>query len=126
MIEYPDDDDALDICERLGLTIRDAGALASSLDRPAQVVWGREAYIGLDLKAAALLDSISRNHPLHDGNKRLAYLLVALFYVLNGRRLVVDPDDGDAFMRAVAGDEHLELDEIAEWLGAHFDGPASS
>lgn len=126
MIEYPDYDDALDICQRLGLVIRDAGALASSLDRPAQMVWGSEAYVGLDLKAAALLDSISRNHPLHDGNKRLAYLLVALFYVLNGRRLVVDPDEGDVFMRTVAGDEHLELDEIAAWLNAHTSDSASS
>ncbi len=123
MIEYPDYDDALDICARLGLLIRDAGALASSLERPAQVVWGTEAYVGLDMKAAALLDSISRNHPLHDGNKRLAFLLVALLYSLNGQQLAIDPYEGDVFVRTVAGDEHLELDVIADWLNAHSESP---
>ena len=108
--------DALDICERLRLHIRDAGALASALDRPAQVVLGNAAYVGIPVKGAALLDAINRSHPLLDGNERLSVLLVALLYRLDGFDLVIDPAEGDAFMREVAGDVHPEMDKIAAWL----------
>lgn len=115
-VEYPELADAQDICDQLGLHIRDAGALASAVARPAVVVWGEEAYPSIHLKAAALLDGINRSHPLLDGNKRLSILLVMLLYQLNGWRLQVDPAEGDRFIRDVAGDRRLELDEIAAWL----------
>jgi death-on-curing protein len=116
---YPDLADAQDICQRLGLRIRDAGALASALERPSQVVWGEEAYDGLHAKGAALLDAINRSHPLHDGNKRLSIVLTMLLYAVNGYLLVIDPDEGDTYIRDIAGDEHLQLDDIAKWLEAH-------
>lgn len=124
---YPTLDTAKRICDRFGLYIRDAGALASALARPSQVVWGAEAYAGIHLKAAALLDSINRSHSLHDGNKRLSWVLVASFYEVNGYSLVVEPEQGDEFIRIVGGDEHLALDAVASWLAVHAvehaDGP---
>jgi len=109
-------EDALYVCEKLGLYIRDAGALDSALVRPASVVWGTEAYEGLHLKGAALLDAINRSPPLVDGNKRLSWTMVDLFYDLNGFRLAVDPDQGDVFIRSVGGDDHLPLEDVAHWL----------
>ncbi|MFC4613339.1 type II toxin-antitoxin system death-on-curing family toxin [Cellulomonas algicola] len=116
---YPDMEDALYVCERAGLYIRDEGALASALARPGSVVWGSEAYVGIHLKGAALLDAVNRSHPLLDGNKRLSWTLVDAFCDMNGYRLTVDPDEGDAFVRSVGGDEHLALEDIAAWLEAH-------
>lgn len=116
---YPDMEDALYVCERAGLYIRDEGALASALARPGSVVWGTEAYEGIHLKGAALLDAVNRSHPLLDGNKRLSWTLVDAFYDMNGYRLTVDPDEGDRFVRSVGGDDHLTLEEIAGWLEAH-------
>jgi death on curing protein len=113
---YPELADALDICERLSLHIRDAGALASAIERPAQVVFGKEAYVGIHAKGAALLDAISRSHPLIDGNKRLSVVLVMLLYRINGLALVIDADEGDEFIREVAGDVHPEMVKIAAWL----------
>ncbi|VTR78240.1 type II toxin-antitoxin system death-on-curing family toxin [Cellulomonas hominis] len=113
---YPELADALDICERLHLHIRDVGALASAIDRPAQVVFGTEAYVGIHSKGAALLDAINRSHPLLDGNKRLSVLLVMLLYRVNGFDLVIDPVEGDDFIRVVAGDVHPEMDRIVDWL----------
>lgn len=115
-VDYPELADALDVCDRLGLHIRDVGALASAIERPAQVVWGTEAYLGIHAKGAALLDAINRSHPLLDGNKRLSILLVMLLYRLNGLDLRVDPVEGDAFIREVAGDVHPPMDRIASWL----------
>ncbi|BDO41106.1 Fic family protein [Cellulomonas sp. NTE-D12] len=115
-VEYPELADAQDICDQLGLHIRDAGALASAVARPAVVVWGEEAYPSIHLKAAALLDGINCSHPLLDGNKRLSILLVMLLYQLNGLNLHVDPAEGDCFIRDVAGGRRLELDKTAAWL----------
>ena len=56
-------------------------------------MYGQEAYPGLDHKAAALLDSVVGNHPLVDGNKRLGWLGVVVFYGLNDVDLDA-PDDG--------------------------------
>lgn len=110
---------ALDFCELLGLYIRDEGALASALARPAAVVWGVEAYEGLHAKAAALLDALNRSHPLLDGNKRLSWTMTDVLYRLNGHRLVAEPRDVDRSVRSVGGDDHLTLEEIAAWLEAH-------
>ncbi|MCR6690111.1 Fic family protein [Cellulomonas sp.] len=110
---------AVALCERHGWLVRDIGSLASALSRPGQVVWGTEAYTGLHAKAAALLDALNRSHPLLDGNKRLAWTLVAATYRVNGFKLVAAPHDIDRFMREVGGDEHLGLDEIQRWLSEH-------
>jgi death-on-curing protein len=82
--QYLDLDDALHVVARLGFSVRDAGLLASALARPATTVFGVDAYPSVDEKAAALLDSVSRNHALLDGNKRTAWVLTALFLWLNG------------------------------------------
>ena len=116
--EYPTMEDALHFCEVLGLYIRDAGALDSALARPAAVVWGDEAYEGIHMKGAALLDGINRSRPLLDGNRRLSWTMVDAFYSLNDLRLTVEPDQGDEFVRAVGG-ENIDLEKIATWLEAH-------
>jgi len=61
--------------------IRDAGLLASAVGRPAQVVFGDDAYPTLPDKAAALMESICRNHAFVEGNKRTA--VVAAIHMLN-------------------------------------------
>ncbi|MDC7121699.1 Fic family protein [Cellulomonas fimi] len=116
---HVDMEDGLDFCELLGLYIRDEGALASALARPAAVVWGVEAYTGPHAKAAALLDALNRSRPLLDGNKRLSWTMTDVLYRLHGHRLVAEPHDVDAFVRSVGGDDHVTLEEIAAWLEAH-------
>jgi death-on-curing protein len=88
-------EDALQVLDRYGFHARDAGLLASALARPATVVGGVDAYPELELKAAALLESVLRNHPLIDGNKRTGWTLMVLFLWINGRRVALDA--GTAF-----------------------------
>ncbi|KAF0847936.1 type II toxin-antitoxin system death-on-curing family toxin [Nocardia caishijiensis] len=64
--------------------IRDVGLLASAAARPATTVFGVDAYPTLREKAAALLHSIASNHPLVDGNKRLAIAGAIVFLARNG------------------------------------------
>lgn len=70
MTAYLDIEDALQVIGRYGFHVRDIGLLASALARPATTVMGVEAYPELALKAATVLESITRFHPLIDGNKR--------------------------------------------------------
>lgn len=63
---------------------------------------GEPAYPDLDHRAAALLESLVRNHALVDGNKRLGWLAVVVFYGLNGVDLEAPDDDAYDLVIAVA------------------------
>jgi len=73
--------------------VRDAGLLDSAVHRPRTTLFGEDAYPTIFEKAAALMDSLVRNHGLVDANKRTAWLAGATFIELNGWILEA-PDDG--------------------------------
>ena len=75
--------------------IRDLGLLDSAAHRPTTSLYGQEAYPSLDAKAAVLLESIVRNNALVDGNKRLGWLALVVFYGLNG--VDFDAPDDEAY-----------------------------
>ena len=56
-------------------------------------MFGEDAYPDLWTKAAALLQSILKDHALVDGNKRLAFQAMYVFLRLNG--LQIDADEPD-------------------------------
>jgi len=99
--------------------VRDLGLLDSAVHRPRSSMFGTEAYPDLLSKAAALLESLGRNHGLVDGNKRLAWAAVAVFLLDNGRSILdVDQDEAYDFVISVASGE-LELADMAAWLAAN-------
>lgn len=98
--------------------VRDIGLLESAAHRPATVIFGKDAYPNLDLKAAALLESVVRNHPLIDGNKRLGWLSCAVFYRLNDHVLRADQDQAYDFVIATATgriDIRTIAGQLARW-----------
>ncbi len=119
MTRYLDLDDALHVVHRLGFHVRDAGLLASALARPATTVFGVDAYATLELKAGALLESVARNHPLVDGNKRTAWTLTVLFLWVNGWRHDMPTDTAFDLVVGVAHGE-VELDAAAAILRDHL------
>jgi death-on-curing protein len=96
--------------------VRDLGLLDAAVHRPRASVLGQDAYPDVFTKAAALLHSLARNHPLVDGNKRLAWLATYVFCAKNGIEL--DPTDDDAYdlMVGVAAGRIDDVATIAEWL----------
>ena len=62
------------------------------LEVPFQEVFGRKLYYGFYDKAAVLLYLIIKNHPLANGNKRMALLTLYLFYDKNKRALNAGPE----------------------------------
>lgn len=114
MTAYLDIEDALQIVERYGFHIRDVGLLASALARPARTVMGAEAYPDLAVKAAALLESVARFHPLIDGNRRTAWTLMVLLLWINGYRHDFTADEGFDLVVGVAAGSIGLLDSAAE------------
>lgn len=62
--------------------VRDPGALEAALFRP-QTGY----YDDIVAEAAALMESLAINHPLVDGNKRIAFAAADVFLRINGWRL---------------------------------------
>lgn len=111
-------EDLLAIAARIGRGepgVRDLGLLESAAARPRTSVFGEEAYADLPTKAAALLESIVRNHALIDGNKRLGWLALVTFVALNGVRLDVPDDEAYDLVIGVA-EGRLAVGAIAEQL----------
>jgi len=96
--------------------VRDYGLLESALARPRATAFGSDAYPGLDAKAAALLHSLTRNHALIDGNKRLALAATIAFYGINGRRLTLTNDEAYELIMRVAEGKLDSVDDIAAVL----------
>lgn len=115
-VRYLDASLIFSLIDRLDVgPIRDAGLIASALARPRATVFGADAYPTLALKAAALLESLVRNHALVDGNKRLAWAATEIFVQMNGQSIELDDDAVfDLVIAAARGD--LSCEQIADRL----------
>lgn len=114
--------------ETLGV---DAGVLArlaglgladSALNAPAAEFGGEEFYPDFVTKAAILTSRLVRNHPLPDGNKRVAFECLRTFLDLNGYGWVpphADPQRAvEMTVQVLVALAAGELDETAfeQWL----------
>ena len=117
MTEYLDRDDVLTAgSAAVGQVVQvsDYGLLDAAVARPRATVFGLDAYPDNFAKAAALLQSLARNHALVDGNKRTAWAAAWTFLYINGVELgEFDVDDAELFMNAVAMNNDLRIDYIA-------------
>ena len=89
--------------------------LDSALHAPQAGFGDVEFYPDFADKAAVLVVRIAKNHPLPDGNKRLAWQSPTMFCALNGYMLEVASDDAVDRMLAIAAGE-LDETEVANWL----------
>lgn len=95
--------------------VRDLSMLLSALGRPQVTFEGNDLYSNIYSKAAALMDSLIRNHPFIDGNKRTAIASAAIFLHLNGYSLIVTNEEMVHFTLVCARSK-VTLEEISAWL----------
>ncbi len=118
-VEYLDLDDLIELASGLlgdPPPIRDVGLLGSAAARPQTSAFGEDAYPDIWTKAAALLQSILKNHALVDGNKRLGWLATATFLEINGTPVThIDNDAVYDFVIDVTV-SHQDVGEIAGGL----------
>lgn len=120
MTEYLELDDLLAAADAAvggSAEVRDIGLLQAAVARPQATAFGTEAYATLDAKAAALLQSLVAGHPLVDGNKRLGWIAMRLFYRMNGEDVRPAPDQAFDLVLAIADGGMRDVPRIAEILG---------
>ena len=115
-IQYLELEDIITMIRMLGIgPVRDIGLLDSAVNRPRSSAFGEDAYATLNLKAAALLQSIIKNPAIVDGNKRLAWLSTVVLCDLND--LSPQLTDDEAFQLAYdIASSQLDVDVIADRL----------
>jgi death on curing protein len=87
----------------------------SALAAPFASFGGHDFYEHPIERAAVLASRILRNHPLPDGNKRVALILMELYLEEQGWRLTATPVEIDNTLRSVAGRKMTE-DYFTMWL----------
>ncbi len=97
-----------------GVGVRDEGLLDSALARPVN----RSAY-DPDADCASLAAEyafgLAKNHPFIDGNKRTAFVAMALSLVVNGFQLIASDEDALVTMLQLAAGEIGE-EAFADWI----------
>lgn len=97
--------------------IRDLGLVQSAVARPQASFDGCDLYPTL-FEKAALLQSLLKNHPFVDGNKRTALTSVGIFLAMNGYSLK-NTHTAEVDFAIRVDNEHLRLEEITSWVQKH-------
>lgn len=119
MTQYLDLEDALLQVKSFGFYVKDPGLLESALARPRTTVFGQDAYETLALKAAAMMHSIIKNHPMIDGNKRTSWILMVTFIWINGFEHNMTTEVGFDLTLGIA-ESRYSLEEAAAILERHL------
>lgn len=98
--------------------IRDTGLIESAVARPQATFEGKYLYNSILDKAAALLQSLLKNHPFIDGNKRTALTSAGIFLKKNGYKLINNHKQEVAFAIRV-DNGNLTVEQISKWLKEH-------
>ena len=119
MTQYLQIEDALVQVKAFGFFVKDPGLLESALARPRTTVFCEDAYPSIQLKAASLMHSIIKNHPMIDGNRRSSWLLMVTFLWINGYRHNMSTKIGFDLTLGIA-ESRYELEQAAEIIGKHL------
>ncbi|MDR3628263.1 MAG: Fic family protein [Ignavibacteriaceae bacterium] len=94
-------------------------SLEAAVARPRQSVNGEDAYPDLFSKAAALTESLIKDHPFTDGNKRVGITAGCVLLTNNGFNANANNDDVYlAAIKIASGD--WEYRDIKSWFEKYF------
>ena len=91
--------------------VRDPGALEAALFRP-QTGY----YEDVVAEAAALMESLAKNHPFVDGNQRIAFAAADVFLRINGWHLTIAPMKIYAQMMQMFESGTFDIAHLDPWL----------
>lgn len=111
-------EDLLDIVTALRIgPVRDLGLLNAAALRPQTTLVGQDAYPSTAAKAAALLESLTKNHALIDGNERLAWASCSVFFSLNALEISETVSNDDVYDLVVAvASSRVTLEQVCATL----------
>jgi death on curing protein len=95
--------------------VRDNNGFESAINRPFQTFDSVDLYPTFEEKAAAILESIVKNHPFLDGNKRTAYVLMRFLLLQNFKDINATQQEKYDFVISVATSE-IDFETSVEWI----------
>lgn len=98
--------------------IRSEELLDSAVHRMNASFDGKDLYVSIFEKAAALFESLCKNHPFLDGNKRTAFVSTVAFLEVNEYKTSFDEKTAEKFVLKVAT-QKIALKKIAEFFKKH-------
>ena len=99
--------------------VRDIGLLKSALERPFGGFGKTAFYKTPEEKASAVLESIVKNHPFIDGNKRTGYVFMRLILMQYGKDIIATQDEKYTFVIDVASGQ-ANFKDILSWIQKHL------
>lgn len=110
--------------------VQSVESLPVVIEQPAQIVFGHELYPTIWLKAAFILQKITKKHVFVDGNKRTALMASLYFVNQNGYQLInnkIVNQAGDFVLSVTNSPDNEEtMQQIANWLQEiHKKSPSS-
>ncbi|MFT9598381.1 type II toxin-antitoxin system death-on-curing family toxin [Mesobacillus sp.] len=100
------------------LGVKDPNLLDSAINRPKQSVFGSDAYPTIHEKAAALFESIAKNHAFHNANKRTALASLIVFLKINHFRWTMGIEEEQDFTVDVVNHKYT-FEEIVSTIKYH-------
>lgn len=98
--------------------LRDKAMLESALQRP--VEWQYE-QAALPELAASFAFGLAKNHAFVDGNKRIAFMTMAMFLRKNGVRFAPDQAQATTIIMSLAAGQVSE-ESLARWIRDNWPG----
>jgi death-on-curing protein len=95
--------------------VSDRGLLESAILRPFNTFDSVDLYPTPIDKATAIVESVVKNHPFIDGNKRTGYTLMRLFLLNEGLDIDASEDEKYQFVIQIA-EGKSSFNEIKNWL----------
>lgn len=95
--------------------VRDKELLESSVFRPFYTFDSKDLYPSPVDKSAALIESIVKNHPFVDGNKRTGYTLMRLFLLNEGIDIEATENEKYDFVIKIA-EGKSNFEDIRNWI----------
>lgn len=90
----------------------------SAIERPKASFAGKDLYPSIWLKVAALMQSLVKNHPFNDGNKRTAFFTSLRFLRINRYKFGSTHKEIINFCLSV-DKKNLSINKIAVWFKKH-------
>lgn len=98
--------------------VKEIGLLESAVLRPKSSVFQMDAYPTVFEKAAALFESLAKNHPFHNANKRTAFTTLVIFLRYNGFQFKMNTKHAEDFTVDMVN-HHYHFEELVETIKKH-------